>query len=62
MAKVVRYEFLGSVFWFCLLCLTVIGIPLALLHLMDGTVRFEEDVRDPTALLDAYRAGRLPTS
>ena len=58
MAKLVRYDFLGSPFLFWLLCLTVLGIPMALIHLMTSTVRIEHDVDDAEELVARFKAGK----
>ena len=55
MAKIARYEFLGSWVLFWLMSITVIGIPLAILYLINGTVRVEEDVDDPERLIEQLR-------
>lgn len=55
MGKIIRHEFLGSRALVVLLCMTVIGIPIAVIHLIEGFVTIEEEVPDPTAFLDAYR-------
>ena len=59
MSKIVRYEFMGSWLWFWLLCITGIGIPFAILHLVNGTIRLESDVDDPEEFQREYRAGKL---
>ncbi len=58
MSKIVRYEFMGSwlYFWFC--CVTIIGIPIALLYLLNGAVRVEDEMADPEAFLSKYRAAK----
>ncbi len=58
MSKLVRYQFLGSwlVFWFE--CITVIGIPIAVLYLISSTVRVETEVENPEELVAAFRSGR----
>ncbi|NIM49277.1 MAG: hypothetical protein GTN78_19860 [Gemmatimonadales bacterium] len=58
MAKIVRHEFMGSAIIFYLLCLSVIGIPAAVLYMLAGTVTVEEDIEDPTEFLRQYKAGR----
>jgi len=57
MGKIVRYEFLGvpMLFWF--MCITLIGIPMAILYLIGATVRIEERLDDPSEFLEKYRAG-----
>ena len=55
MATVVRHEFLGSTFWFVLLCLTGIGIPMAVLYLLNGTITVHHEVEEPEALIDQLR-------
>jgi hypothetical protein len=58
MSKIVRYEFMGSwlLFWF--LCITVIGIPVAILYLMNGTLRIEDEMADPERFVSTFRAGK----
>ena len=41
-------------FWFA--WVTVIGIPLAILYLINSTIVIQEDVADPEAVLDRLRA------
>ncbi|MBE0658457.1 MAG: hypothetical protein IH602_12265 [Bryobacteraceae bacterium] len=59
MSKIVRYEFMGSWLFFWLLSITVIGIPLALLYLISGTLRIEHQMDDPERFVESFRAGRL---
>ncbi len=58
MATISRYEFMGSWFNFWLLCITVVGIPVAILCLVNGTIRVEEQVEDGERLVDALRSRR----
>ncbi len=62
MSKIVRYEFMGSWFYFWLLSITVIGIPLALLYLLSGTLRVESAMEDPERFVEQYRAGKVRAS
>jgi len=39
MSKIVRFEFMGNWWVFCLLCITGIGLPLAFLYFVSGTLR-----------------------
>jgi len=59
MSKIVRYEFLGNwlLFWF--LCITGVGIPVAILYLVNGTRRIEDEMSDPEEFVSAFRARRL---
>lgn len=59
MAKIIRYEFLGNWLLFWGLSITVIGIPLAILYLLSGTVRIEHEIDDPEQFVAQFRAGRL---
>jgi hypothetical protein len=59
MNRIVRFEFLGKRWLFWLLCFTGIGIPYAILYLLEGTVWVEEELENPGAFLEAFRAGRL---
>ena len=58
MDTISRYEFMGSWFYFWILCITVVGIPVALLYLLNGTVRVETQVEDGERAADALRAAR----
>ncbi|MBI4584010.1 MAG: hypothetical protein HY717_08305 [Planctomycetes bacterium] len=60
MSKIIRNEFLGEKWVFFLLCITVVGIPWAILYLRDSTIKVEEEMPDPTAFLEAYRSGKIP--
>lgn len=55
MSKIIRYEFMGSWFYFWLLSITVIGIPLALLYLISGTLRIESAMDDPERFVEEFR-------
>jgi hypothetical protein len=59
MSKVVRYEFMGSWMLFWLLGISIIGIPLAILYLMNGTIRIEDEMDDPEQFLAEFRSGKL---
>jgi|HubBroStandDraft_5_1064220.scaffolds.fasta_scaffold304040_1 hypothetical protein len=62
MSKIVRNEFMGSWLLFSLLCLTVIGIPLAILYLLTGTIRIENEMEDPEKFIADLRAGNVGRS
>ncbi|TMC09670.1 MAG: hypothetical protein E6J41_10140 [Chloroflexi bacterium] len=59
MSKIVRYRFLGNSYWFWLLCVSVVGLPVALLYMLHGTIRIEEELDDPERFIEEFRAGRL---
>jgi hypothetical protein len=59
MSKIIRRQFLGSWVLFLVLCLSILGIPIAILYYKEWTVIVEEELEDPSAFLDAYRAGKL---
>lgn len=56
MGKIIRWEFMGSWILFWALCVSVIGIPLALLYLVNGTLRIEEEVPDPERFVSEFRS------
>jgi hypothetical protein len=58
MSKIVRYEFMGSWLYFWLLCISGIGIPVAILYLLNGTLRIEDEMTDSEQFVSAFRAGR----
>jgi hypothetical protein len=57
--KIIRRQFLGSWGLFLVLCLSILGIPVAILYYKESMVIVEEELENPSAFLDAYRAGRL---
>ncbi|MBV9081340.1 MAG: hypothetical protein JOZ62_01590 [Acidobacteriaceae bacterium] len=57
MSKIVRYEFMGSWVIFSLLFLSGIGLPGAILYLLNGLVMVETAMDDPEKFIDEYRAG-----
>jgi hypothetical protein len=58
MGKIIRREFLGSWVLFLLLCLTIVGIPVAILYYVENVITVEEKLEDPSAFLADYRAGK----
>ena len=54
MSKIVRYVFMGNVFLFWLLFISGIGMPFAILYLMQRTVRIEEDIQDPQRFVERF--------
>ena len=57
MSKIVRYRFMGSWLWFWLLCVSGIGLPLAVLYLLTGTIRLDSDVDNPDQIVeDLYKS------
>ena len=59
MNKIIRRQFLGNWILFSALCVSLIGIPVAILYYKEGMVIVEEKLDDPGAFLEAYRAGKL---
>ncbi len=58
MTTIARHEFMGSWLYFWLLCISVVGLPLALLYLLNGTIRVEEQVEEGERVLSTLRAAR----
>ena len=50
---------MGSWWWFWILCVSVIGLPLAVLYLLTGTVRMDTDVDDPEQIAEDLYTGKL---
>ena len=57
MNKIVRRQFLGSWVLFFALCISILGIPIAILYYKESMIVVEEELENPSAFLDAYRAG-----
>ena len=58
MDKIVRREFRGNWLLFWVLCLTVVGIPLALLYLLTGIVEVHSQCADAEAAIEQIRRRR----
>jgi len=58
MSTVSRYEFMGKLLYFWFLCITLVGIPIAIVYLINGTIRVEEQVNDAEQVADRLRASR----
>ena len=50
---------MGSWAWFWLLCASGIGLPVAVLYLLTGTIRIDTDVDDPEQLAEDLYSGKL---
>ena len=59
MSNIVRYEFMGSTIVFWLLCVTVVLIPVAIVYLVNGTIRIENDLDEPEEFVEQFRSGTL---
>lgn len=59
MNKIVRRQFLGSWVLFFALCISILGIPIAILYYKESMIVIEEALENPSTFLDAYRAGKL---
>jgi hypothetical protein len=57
--QIVRRQFLGSWVLFFALCISILGIPIAILYYKESMIVIEEVLENPSAFLDAYRAGKL---
>lgn len=57
MDKITRRIFVGNWIVFWLLCITILGIPVAILYLLNGTVTIEQQVEDAGQVMDEYRGG-----
>ncbi len=54
MDRIKRREFRGSRVWVVLLCLTIIGIPIAILHIIEGAIEIEYELEDAEAFLQQH--------
>jgi hypothetical protein len=50
-----RREFHGSWLWFAVLCLTGVGIPFAVIYLIENTVEIETQVKDGESAWEKIR-------
>ena len=58
MGKFIRREFLGNRFILWLLWMSVIGIPIAIIYLLESTVTIEESMEAPNEFVERLR-GKL---
>jgi hypothetical protein len=61
MAKIVRYEFMGSFYLFGLCCIFVFLLPVGVLYVITNTIRIEEEMSDPEQFAELFREGKLTT-
>ncbi len=54
MDRIKRRQFTGNWFWMYFLCLTIIGIPAAVLYLIESTIEVEYEVDDAEAFLEHH--------
>ena len=54
--KIVRYEFLGSYLYVFFSFLFVVTIPLGIIHIINCTVRIEEELEDPGEFLEQHKS------
>lgn len=59
MAKIVRREFVGSRLLLFFLFIIPLCFPFAIIYLIESTVTVEEEMENPTAFLEAFRAGKV---
>ena len=62
MSRIVHYQFMGSWLVFGLLFLTGIGLPFAILYLLEGIVRTDTEVPNPEEFVAALRGVTLKSS
>jgi hypothetical protein len=53
--RIIRREFLGNRFYFLALCLTGVGIPIAIIYLLECTVTVDEEVDNPSEFLEKWK-------
>jgi hypothetical protein len=55
MDKIVRREFVGNWILFWLLCVTILGIPIAILYYLNGTVIIEQQIENAEQFMQQFR-------
>jgi len=55
MSKIIRREFMGNPIIFCILCLSVIGLPVAFIYLLNGTLTIVTEVDEPEEFVKQFR-------
>jgi hypothetical protein len=59
MGSIVRLEFMGSWLFVVILCLTVVGIPLAVVYMTYYTVIVIESLPNPSDFVEKWKARRV---
>ncbi|MBZ5593430.1 MAG: hypothetical protein LAP39_14400 [Acidobacteriia bacterium] len=59
MSRIVRHEFMGSWIYFWLFCISGFLLPIAILYLINGTIRVEVELEDPEQFVEDFRSGKL---
>lgn len=65
MGKITRFEYLGGWrgwTWIVFCCITVVFIPLAILHAFENIVIIEEQMDNPNEFMEAFRQQPLRKS
>ena len=57
MGKIVRREFMGSRLILVILFLTCIGIPVAVVYLLECLVTVEDELENPSEFLEQWKSG-----
>jgi hypothetical protein len=60
MSSVTRFVFMGRWWLFALLVLSIVGVPLAILYLLNGTLMIRTEMDDPESFITQLQTGRLP--
>lgn len=63
MGKIVRYEYVGGflgMIYTVLTAVTLIFIPLTIIHLVNNIIRIEEEMDSPNEFMEAFRKGHIP--
>lgn len=58
MGRIIRHEFLGSRLFVVAACCTIIGIPIALIYIIQCTVTIVEEMESPTEFLQQWKSER----
>jgi len=56
MSKLVRREFIGNRIVLLLLGISLVGIPLAILYIIDNTIEIHTEFEDPEAFLTKFKS------
>ena len=54
--KIVRYEFHGSYIYVALAFVLIFTIPLAIIHVINSTIRIDEEMENPSEFFERYKS------
>ena len=62
MEKIVRIQFMGNWIIFWLLCISIVGVPMAILYFVNSSMKIDSEVPDAEEFVKQFRSRRFKRS